>query len=226
MSLRTHRLLIGLAVGLLALGASVLGGAGHGFAQSSPSVQVAQNGTFGAILTNTNGMTLYTFSADSNGASACTGQCATAWPPATIASTAATAPSGVTASALTTITRSDGTYQLAYNGKPLYTFSRDTAAGQVNGNGVNAFNGTWSVATVSGVAPAGTPRPATSGTPAAGASGANGATGASALPATGAGGLGNSSDNLNTFGVVLAIAAVVLLGSGFVVARVARGTHR
>src|SRR5581483_3666015 len=124
MSLPKYHLLGGLTVGLLALGAAVLGGAGHGLAQSSSSVQVAQNGTFGAILTNTSGMTLYTFSADSGGKSACSGPCATAWPPATISSTTATAPSGVTASALTTITRDDGSYQLAYNGKPLYTFSR------------------------------------------------------------------------------------------------------
>ena len=221
MSLSKHRLLIGLGVGLLALSASVLGGLGHGFAQSSPSVQVAQNGTFGAILTNTSGMTLYTFSADSGGKSACTGQCATAWPPATIASTTPTAPSGVTASALKTITRDDGSYQLTYNGQPLYTFVKDTAAGQVNGNGVNAFNGTWSVAKVNGAAAAaGTPSAAT------GASGARGTGGASTLPATGAGGLGNSSADLNTAGIVLALAAVVLLGSGFAVVRLARGARR
>lgn len=220
MSVRMQRLWAGLAVALFALCAGAFGAPRLGLAQAGASVGVAQNASFGAILTTADGKTLYTFSADSGGKSACTGQCATAWPPATISSTTPTAPSGVTASALTTITRDDGSYQLAYNGKPLYTFSRDTAAGQVNGNGVNAFNGTWSVAKVNGAASA-------AGTPSAASGGAaSGSGGASALPATGSGGLGSGADSLNTFGIVLALACVVLLSTGFAVVRLSRGGRR
>ena len=49
---------------------------------------------------------------------------------------------GVTGN-LSVIERPDGTYQLAYNGKPLYLWARDTKPGDVNGDGVG---GVWTVA--------------------------------------------------------------------------------
>ena len=61
--------------------------------------------------------------------------------------------------ALTTTTRDDGTTQIAYNGKPLYRYGADSAAGDTKGNG--AGNGNWSVATPSASVAAATP-PATS----------------------------------------------------------------
>jgi predicted lipoprotein with Yx(FWY)xxD motif len=48
--------------------------------------------------------------------------------------------------ALATITRDDGSTQVTYNGWPLYRFARDTAPGQINGQGITAFGGTWSAA--------------------------------------------------------------------------------
>jgi predicted lipoprotein with Yx(FWY)xxD motif len=44
---------------------------------------------------------------------------------------------GLDAAAFGTITREDGVVQLTINDKPLYTFANDTAAGDVNGQGVN-----------------------------------------------------------------------------------------
>ena len=85
-------------------------------------------------LANTQGMTLYTYSADSNGVSNCTGECASAWPPYT-----ATSQSNLPAN-ITVITRSDGSKQYAYKGKPLYTFTSDSNPGDVTGDGVNGFN--------------------------------------------------------------------------------------
>jgi predicted lipoprotein with Yx(FWY)xxD motif len=35
---------------------------------------------------------------------------------------------------VTTITRTDGSHQLTYNGRPLYTYIGDSAAGQARGN--------------------------------------------------------------------------------------------
>jgi predicted lipoprotein with Yx(FWY)xxD motif len=51
---------------------------------------------------------------------------------------------------LTTITRSDGSKQAAYNGHPLYTYTGDTAPGQSTGNGLNVNGGLWHEVTVSG----------------------------------------------------------------------------
>ena len=95
--------------------------------------------SLGTVLTAPNGMTLYRFDPDTATTSACTGGCASVWPPVTGPAGAGT---GVTASDLGTITRSDGTVQVTYQGHPLYTYTGDTAPGQTNGNGVQ---GTWHV---------------------------------------------------------------------------------
>ncbi|HLJ34870.1 MAG TPA: hypothetical protein VKU38_14520 [Ktedonobacteraceae bacterium] len=95
------------------------------------------------ILTNAQGMTLYYFTPDTATSSACTGGCATAWPPVLFQGsgtpTSATSLSGT----LSAVSDGNGT-QVEYNGHPLYTFSGDTAAGQTHGEGVL---GKWFVAT-------------------------------------------------------------------------------
>ena len=63
----------------------------------------------------------------------------------------ATAGPGVTGT-LTTITRSDGSVQAAYDGHPLYTYVADTAPGQAKGNGLNLSGGVWHEVTASGAA--------------------------------------------------------------------------
>ena len=39
--------------------------------------------------------------------------------------------------------RPDGISQLTYNGHPLYTFVNDNKPGDTNGEGINAFGGSW-----------------------------------------------------------------------------------
>jgi len=97
----------------------------------------------GKVLTDGAGMTLYTFKPDASspGTSNCTGGCANIWPPLT--ATTAPAVSGATGS-FTLITRSGGTLQVAYKSMPLYTYSRDKAPGDTNGEGVG---NAWYVAT-------------------------------------------------------------------------------
>jgi predicted lipoprotein with Yx(FWY)xxD motif len=103
-------------------------------------VLTASNATLGkTILVNAAGFTLYTFANDTTGTSNCTGSCATVWPPLTPGNGAPTGGTGVTGT-LATITRSDGTKQVTYNGKPLYTFQSDGSAGKATGDGVNNFH--------------------------------------------------------------------------------------
>jgi predicted lipoprotein with Yx(FWY)xxD motif len=106
------------------------------------------------VLTSAKGFTLYSFVPDTATKSNCNGTCATFWPPV---KGPATAGPGVTGT-LTTITRSDGSMQAAYDGHPLYTYAADTAPGQAKGNGLNASGGVWHEVTASGgAAPAQSP---------------------------------------------------------------------
>src|ERR1035441_10248 len=102
------------------------------------------------VLTNAKGFVLYWFVPDTSTTSKCTGSCATYWPPV---AGPATAGSGITGT-LSTITRSDGTQQVSYDGHPLYTYAGDGTPGQAKGNGMNASGGLWYEMTVSGATPA------------------------------------------------------------------------
>jgi predicted lipoprotein with Yx(FWY)xxD motif len=102
------------------------------------------------VLTDGKGFTLYTFAPDTSTTSKCNGACAASWPPVNGPVTA----TGVTGT-FATIKRSDGSAQATFDGHPLYTFTADTAPGQANGNGVNAFGGVWREITTSGTAPSG-----------------------------------------------------------------------
>jgi predicted lipoprotein with Yx(FWY)xxD motif len=100
-------------------------------------------GAPGTFLTGAGGMTLYTFTKDSANTSACGSDCAGNWPPLTVAAgVTPTAGSGVTG-LLTTFARADGSLQVAYDGKPLYYFANDKAAGDTNGQGIGGF---WFIA--------------------------------------------------------------------------------
>jgi predicted lipoprotein with Yx(FWY)xxD motif len=107
-----------------------------------------------AVLTNSQGHTLYWFAPDTSTTSNCNGSCATYWPPVV---GPVTAGPGVTGT-LGTITRANGTVQATYDGHPLYTYVGDTAPGQDKGNGLNLSGGLWHDVTVSGgAAPAASP---------------------------------------------------------------------
>jgi len=94
--------------------------------------------SLGTILVDGRGMTIYLFTADTqgSGASTCEGACLVAWP----AVGELEAGAGVDPSLLSTITRSDGSSQAAYNGWPLYYYEKDKAAGDTTGQGVD---GVW-----------------------------------------------------------------------------------
>ena len=80
--------------------------------------------------------------------------CTAVWVPLTVpAGNQPSGPADVTGE-LSTLSRSDGGRQVAFNGAPLYTFAFDHAAGQANGNGQHdSFDGvdfSWQAATVAG----------------------------------------------------------------------------
>jgi predicted lipoprotein with Yx(FWY)xxD motif len=105
------------------------------------SVGVANSG-LGKILVDSEGRTLYLFQKDSGTHSACTGSCASAWPPLR-ASSSPTVGSGANASLVGTTTRSDGNPEVTYNGHPLYLYVGDKKPGDTNGQGITAFGGGW-----------------------------------------------------------------------------------
>ncbi len=92
--------------------------------------------------------TLYAFSADTTTMSNCTGACATAWPPV-LTQSAPTASGSASGSLLGAIPRSDGTFQVTYDGHPLYYFAPHLDSG-TEGAGATAFGGTFNTVNVSG----------------------------------------------------------------------------
>ncbi|TWV98784.1 hypothetical protein [Chitinophaga pinensis] len=107
------------------------------------TVKVASNTTFGAIMTDSTGKTLYFFSNDAQGTPTCKDGCAAVWPTFYVEESALTIDSSLNKADFTTVTRPDGTKQTAYKGWPLYYYAQDAAAGEVKGDNVGNI---WFVA--------------------------------------------------------------------------------
>jgi predicted lipoprotein with Yx(FWY)xxD motif len=110
----------------------------------------AANTSLGTIVTDNKGRTLYLFAKDTGTKSTCSGACASNWPPYTASSKPA-AGSGVKAGAITLVKQADGSMQVELAGHPLYYYAGDQSAGQMNGQGQDAFGAKWWA-----VAPSGT----------------------------------------------------------------------
>ncbi|MGH3753861.1 MAG: hypothetical protein ACRDRP_14415 [Pseudonocardiaceae bacterium] len=158
---RTAILVAGAAASLMTLSACGGGGYGGGAApvnqpQANQEVSqaagvrlaVAQVGNLGQVVTDQNGLTLYRFDKDKAkpSASNCNSACAEAWPPV-LGDSANLQLQGVDAALVGAVTRTDGTKQLTLNGWPLYTYAKDTAAGEAKGQGVGK---TWFAVTPAG----------------------------------------------------------------------------
>lgn len=89
------------------------------------------------ILTDAQGMSLYTFDKDGMGKSACNGPCAANWPPLSAT------PDSVADGSWSIITRDDGSRQWAFKGKPLYRWIKDQKPGDRTGDG---FRDVWHLA--------------------------------------------------------------------------------
>lgn len=100
------------------------------------------NVKLGTYLIAYNGMTLYTTSKDTGSVSNCYDTCAKNWPPYIVSpAERINLQSGVGGTASTT-TRTDGTLQLTYNGKPLYFYVGDKLGSDALGQG---SGGVWTV---------------------------------------------------------------------------------
>jgi predicted lipoprotein with Yx(FWY)xxD motif len=97
-----------------------------------------------SLLTTTGGRTLYSLSVEKRGKFICTASsgCTAIWHPLTVA--AGVVPKGPVK--LGTVKRPEGTTQVTYRGRPLYTFGGDRKSGQTKGEGLHDV-GIWHAAT-------------------------------------------------------------------------------
>ncbi len=103
---------------------------------SEPTVNVTTNSTYGQILTDGNGMTLYINSMDEKGSSSCDAKCMQNWTPLFTLGHPNVG-QGVTATLLGTITAPYGLMIVTYNGRPLYLYNGDKNPGDANGEDLN-----------------------------------------------------------------------------------------
>jgi predicted lipoprotein with Yx(FWY)xxD motif len=107
-------------------------------AKSPVVVKAATRGSFGSILVNASGGTLYRDSMDKPNKRTCTGSCLTVWPPLVLPKGDTTPQGGKGIKDLGTIPLPGGRLQVTYHKEPLYTFASDSGH-SVKGNGVGPF---------------------------------------------------------------------------------------
>jgi predicted lipoprotein with Yx(FWY)xxD motif len=123
--------------------------AAAGAASGSGSTVITTASSSGSTFLTDGGKAVYLWDKDGSGMSACSGACAGAWPPVPATGTV-TASGGAKASDVGTITRSDGTKQVTYDGHPLYFFSGDSGSGMASGQGSDGFGAKWWLVSPSG----------------------------------------------------------------------------
>ena len=131
-------------------------------AAASKTVQVKHVDGLGDVLVDSTGKALYSPEKETAKKIRCTGDCLTFWQPLEAGAAKPKAADGV--GTLAVIDRPDGKRQVAAGGKPLYTFSEDTA-GKITGDGFKEkFGGrtfVWHVV-LAGSSPAATSTPSSS----------------------------------------------------------------
>ena len=108
--------------------------------------------SLGPVLVDSKGLTVYLLTADTPGHSTCSAQCLQYWPIVAAPSGTGMSPVPGISAALTTSTSTSGASMVAAGGWPLYTFVKDQAPGDVTGEGVKTFGGTWYAVSPSGTA--------------------------------------------------------------------------
>lgn len=166
---RRRRTALAMAAPAVAIGLLALAGCGSNSSASTASNGSNMSGSTGMtvsvsdtsagdVLTTSDGKTLYFSDQEKKKVLCDSGACQAIWTPLTVSS--GDQPTGPTkvAPELSTLERSDGSEQVALDGRPLYTFSFDHSTGDVNGDGQrDSFDGidfTWHAATPTGKTPA------------------------------------------------------------------------
>lgn len=147
-----------LAIGVLALagcGSNGDSSSASSGSQDSGQVVTVSDATGHSVLVDAEGKALYMSDEEKGGKVLCTsGACGAIWTPLTVTNKGGLTAPPPLAKKLGTVSRPDGSMQVTLNGRPLYTFSFDHSAGEVNGDGTkDSFDGTdftWHVATPSG----------------------------------------------------------------------------
>jgi predicted lipoprotein with Yx(FWY)xxD motif len=100
-------------------------------------IATADVGSFGKVVVDGTGRTLYVFDKDTAAPSKsnCDGACAAMWPPV-LAGDSTPQLDGVDASLVGTVARTDGSKQVTLAGLPLYQFANDAKAGDAKGQGI------------------------------------------------------------------------------------------
>ena len=115
----------------------------YGFV-SGVVVGSAKSDSFGEYLTDTKGMTLYTFADDKKSFSNCTGDCLKEWPIFEYDNKDITSFTDVLSKKISVVKRVDNSYQqYAYNDKLLYYYAGDKNPGDTKGQ--NLDGGKWSL---------------------------------------------------------------------------------
>jgi predicted lipoprotein with Yx(FWY)xxD motif len=150
--MRSIRVSIGLTGGVLAAlllaacGGSSVSGTGSSPAASSNALIHTASMKVGdktqTVLKNAKGLTLYYFMPDTATQIACTGGCASNWPP--LLATSGTPTSNPALPGQLTVLNGANGNQVLYNGHPLYTYVKDGDAADAYGQGIG---GKWFVAT-------------------------------------------------------------------------------
>ena len=152
------RLIIALILVVAVLALAACGGDGYESSDAPPAAQsdddtatvsVEELGDSGRVLVDSAGRALYAADEEAHTSVVCTGACTSFWIPLTIDGGA---PSGNSLpNELGVVERGDGTRQVTFDGKRLYTFVEDEL-GEATGDGLSdAFGGqqfTWHVVSV------------------------------------------------------------------------------
>lgn len=101
----------------------------------------------GRVLVDGKGLTVYRLTADGPGHSTCSSTCLQYWAP--VPGPVPSSVGGISA-ALSVTKATSGTSMVTAAGWPLYTFVKDRVAGDVTGEGVKSFGGTWYAVSPSG----------------------------------------------------------------------------
>jgi len=111
-----------------------------------PNLVAAEVSSLGKVVTSQQGMTLYRFDKDSPQVSTCYDACAKQWTPLLAEGKEITF-TGVPQNMVGTTKRKDGTRQITINKWPVYMYTKDSAPGDANGQGMG---GTWFAVTPEG----------------------------------------------------------------------------